>query len=306
MWLLAALLTSIVWKIVSPLQEDMWWAVLWGVALQELLRYVMWRLLKRAETGLNALAPDADGTVHITREKQALVAGLGYGLMSAVMQYSMALDSATGPGTLPARGCGAVSLFVVSALLVSMVSVLHMFWSVIMFRGLEEVWEGRLSGGVFLLSRLTPSFLSLETAPRDPVLRAQQLEDLLCGAVARLCVLPGAATAVVVVVRTHCVCSPICARCRRSTTTTAATASARCSPFSSLCSCSVGLGLCVAAIRLANYDRISHSGHDVGDGWHDRGAVAAVVIAPQASVTSCRKHTIAFRRVQSLLGICLF
>ncbi len=67
---------------------------------------------RKAETGLYALNPDGD--IVITREKSALVAGLGYGFMSAIMQFTSVLDAATGPGTLPARGCSSISLFVIS------------------------------------------------------------------------------------------------------------------------------------------------------------------------------------------------
>lgn len=135
-WLLAALATSIVWVAVPPLKGELWWAVLWGVLFQEVGRWLMWRLLKKAESGLNSLA--ADGEVKITREKQALTAGLGYGLMSTVMQFTSVLDSATGPGTLPARGCKSMSLFVISAIITSMLCALHILWSVIFNRAMEE------------------------------------------------------------------------------------------------------------------------------------------------------------------------
>lgn len=143
LWLVAALLTSVIWNILIPIKDSYWLVLIYGVFLQEFFRFVMWKLLKKAETGLNSLAPDGD--IIITRELQAMVGGLGFGVMSCVMQFNIVLDAATGPGMEPSRLCGNMSLFLISAIITALFGLLHIFWSVVMHIGLEQ----RLVRGTF-------------------------------------------------------------------------------------------------------------------------------------------------------------
>ena len=98
----------------------------------------------KAEKGLRTLTPDDHG-VNITRERIALgklshsrpqaikshkasgplryshlprllllVSGLGFGIMSGVLQTANMLDIMSGPGMIPSRGCSDQNLFVIS------------------------------------------------------------------------------------------------------------------------------------------------------------------------------------------------
>lgn len=155
-WLLAALSSSIIWAILIPIKYTAWWFVLcYAVALQEYFRFLLWKLLKKAEDGLGTLTPDGD--VVITREKQSLIAGLGFGAMSGVMQFNLVLSASGGPGTLDTRGGTGVSLFVVSSLIVAMLVVLNSLWSVIMYRGLELKAAGTSTG----FNALTKGYMPL-------------------------------------------------------------------------------------------------------------------------------------------------
>lgn len=136
MWLLSALSTSIIWSAIPPWKEHNPWIILIGVCMQELFRFAYWKLLKRAEEGLSTLGDDGSGKA--TRAKQALVAGLGFGLMSSVMQMNIVLNEASGPGTLPAAGCPSVSIFVISALITACFGLMNICWSIIMHFGLEQ------------------------------------------------------------------------------------------------------------------------------------------------------------------------
>eukprot|EP00036_Acanthoecidae_sp_10tr_P020524 CAMPEP_0206311702 /NCGR_PEP_ID=MMETSP0106_2-20121207/13603_1 /ASSEMBLY_ACC=CAM_ASM_000206 /TAXON_ID=81532 /ORGANISM="Acanthoeca-like sp., Strain 10tr" /LENGTH=237 /DNA_ID=CAMNT_0053742965 /DNA_START=76 /DNA_END=788 /DNA_ORIENTATION=- len=135
-WLLAALATSIVWIAIVPLKEDNWFALIFAVLFQEIFRYGYWRLLKRAETGLNILGDDGSGTMSQT--KLAMVAGLGFGVMSTAMQINQILEEASGPGTIPAPGCTQHSIFFISSITIAVFGALNILWSVIMHHGLNQ------------------------------------------------------------------------------------------------------------------------------------------------------------------------
>lgn len=141
MWLISALLTSIVWVAITPLKEDNWFSLIFAVAFQEGARYMYWRLLKRAEIGLNTLADDGSG--ESSRDKQALVAGLGFSLMSTVMQFNGILTESAGPGGLPSPGCTSYSMYTISAILAACFGALNILWSVILYRGLEQHHTGQ-------------------------------------------------------------------------------------------------------------------------------------------------------------------
>eukprot|EP00051_Salpingoeca_urceolata_P027779 m.483238 g.483238 ORF g.483238 m.483238 type:complete len:252 (-) comp22846_c0_seq1:152-907(-) len=135
-WLLSIVASAIVWNIIQPLKDEPWFAVAVSVPIQELFRYLFWRLLRKAEKGLNTLGDDGSG-VKITRDKIAFVSGIGFALMSAGIQFNIPLENSGGPGTLPSPGCESHSYFVILALVVQNFGFLHMFWSVIMHGALE-------------------------------------------------------------------------------------------------------------------------------------------------------------------------
>ncbi|EDQ89497.1 uncharacterized protein MONBRDRAFT_32302 [Monosiga brevicollis MX1] len=147
LWLVAALLTAVVWVAVPPLKDDYWFALIASVLLQELFRYLWWRLLRRTEHDLSILSPDGD--VVITREKLAMVSGLGYGLMSSTMMTCNLLDIMSGPGILAARGCTDHSHFTISSTTAAMIGLTHVFWGIIAFSGwdIRRARRGAWSSG---------------------------------------------------------------------------------------------------------------------------------------------------------------
>jgi anterior pharynx defective protein 1 len=161
-WLVAALATAIVWIAVEPLKEHNWFALIFAVGFQELFRFLYWKLLKRAEVGLNTLADDGSGEG--SRDKQALVAGLGYSLMSTVMQFNSVLSESAGPGGLPALGCPEYSLYTISSIMAAAFGALNIMWSVILYSGLDDRHEGK-NGWVkiayVLITHYAVAFLTL-------------------------------------------------------------------------------------------------------------------------------------------------
>eukprot|EP00041_Stephanoeca_diplocostata_P015019 m.283980 g.283980 ORF g.283980 m.283980 type:complete len:235 (-) comp19894_c0_seq1:1659-2363(-) len=140
-WLVSSLLASIIWIAVVPLKDDVWFSLIFAVGLQELFRYLYWKLLKKAEVGLQALGDDGD-----TRDRQAMVAGVGFSLMSTVMQANQILEEAAGPGSLPAQGCEQHSLYTISSITIACFGAFNIFWSLIMYSGLEQMRSGAKSG----------------------------------------------------------------------------------------------------------------------------------------------------------------
>lgn len=126
---------------VTPLKEDAWWSVFLAVPSQELFRFLFWKLLKRAENGMNIVGVD-NGHI-ITHEKIAFVSGVGYGSMSVAINFNIVLSSSSGPGTLTAPGCEGVSFFAVSAMIAMVFGILNICWSVIAHSG----FEGRHASG---------------------------------------------------------------------------------------------------------------------------------------------------------------
>eukprot|EP00055_Hartaetosiga_balthica_P000291 m.136178 g.136178 ORF g.136178 m.136178 type:complete len:243 (+) comp10480_c0_seq1:145-873(+) len=140
MWLLSAFVSGIIWIAVTPLKNDFWFLLLVSVPIQELFRYLWWKVLHKAEKGLSTLSPD--GNVVITREKMSLASGIGFGIMYGVMMSCNMLDIMSGPGMIPAPGCRGYNYFFISSLIVGANVIAHIMWGVIAFRA----WEERLHG----------------------------------------------------------------------------------------------------------------------------------------------------------------
>lgn len=140
MWLLSAFLTSVVWIAIPPLKDDLWFTILVSIPLQEVMRYLWWKILHKAEKGLSTLSPD--GKVTITHEKLALASGVGFGLMYGVIMSCNVLDIMSGPGMLPAPGCSDYNFFLITSIIVGCNVISHIFWGVIA----ANAWEQRQLG----------------------------------------------------------------------------------------------------------------------------------------------------------------
>lgn len=150
MWLLSALVSSVIWTIFAPLKPYNAFPLVVGVLMQEIFRFLYWKVLKRAEDGLDTLADDGSGRV--TYQKQAMVAGLGFGVMSSIMQVNNVLNESAGPGTLPAPGCTSVSVFTIAALTTACFGCLNICWSVIMHAGLDKAYGLGVRSNVGLIA----------------------------------------------------------------------------------------------------------------------------------------------------------
>lgn len=152
MWLLSALITSIFWQIEVAASKAQTtgtlFPIIFGVFFQEVFRYLYWKLLKKAEDGLNTLGDDGSGKT--SHAKQAMVAGLGFGVMSQIMQANIVINAAAGPWTMETPGgtCPGYSIFFISSVTSALFGMMNICWSTIMYMGAEQ----RLGSGKSLLT----------------------------------------------------------------------------------------------------------------------------------------------------------
>uniref|UniRef100_V5H5C6 Putative anterior pharynx defective 1 n=2 Tax=Ixodes ricinus TaxID=34613 RepID=V5H5C6_IXORI len=159
-WLLALLLSSILWFAAVPLRKELAFGVVFSVFFQEAFRYLFYKILRKAEVGLKKVTEvGSDGaSVSTSRTTLSYVAGLGFGIMSGVFSLLNVLADATGPGTVGLHG-GSPYFFITSALTTQAFVLLHTFWGVVSFHALDH---GRWPLVGFVLGcHLTASTLTL-------------------------------------------------------------------------------------------------------------------------------------------------
>ncbi|XP_072050741.1 gamma-secretase subunit Aph-1-like [Amphiura filiformis] len=154
-WLLSLLLSSIWWTAVVPLKDQLAFGVTFSVIFQEVGRFFYYKLLRKAEDGLQQFdtrAPQPQGRTQIdntshtsategTRHGYAYVAGLGFGMMSALFSFVNVLADAKGPGTVGIHedpGHPLQAFLLTSAFLTMCFSLLHIVWNILFFYGFEN------------------------------------------------------------------------------------------------------------------------------------------------------------------------
>uniref|UniRef100_A0A8D0C040 Gamma-secretase subunit APH-1 n=1 Tax=Salvator merianae TaxID=96440 RepID=A0A8D0C040_SALMN len=142
-WLVSLLLSSLVWFIAAKASDPgdealqkglLIFGVVFSVLLQEVFRFLYYKLLRKAIEGLLALSED--GCSPISIQQMAYVAGLGFGLMSGAFSMINLLADALGPGTVGIHGDSEL-YFLTSAFMTLVLVLLHTFWGIIFFHGCE-------------------------------------------------------------------------------------------------------------------------------------------------------------------------
>lgn len=132
-WLLSLLLSSIMW-FVFPVKQHVWFGVLVSVLVQELFRYFLYLLLRKAERGLKQFVMHS--LVSNNKHMLSYVSGLGFGIMSGLFSLINILAEIGGPGTMGLRG-GYSAFCIVSSIFTAILILLHMFWGILFFHGLN-------------------------------------------------------------------------------------------------------------------------------------------------------------------------
>lgn len=129
-WLVALLLSSLVWIAVVPLREQLVFSLVFSVIFQELLRFALFKLLDKAKSGLDeALTPSEKAS--IAGYRLPFVSGFGFGLVAGTFSIVNVLSNSLGPGNVGIEG-GSSLFFLVSSFLSNAVILLHMFWNIIL------------------------------------------------------------------------------------------------------------------------------------------------------------------------------
>ncbi|KAJ3186586.1 gamma secretase complex protein [Gaertneriomyces sp. JEL0708] len=132
-WLISILVSSIIWYIIKPMQTVPAATIFVGVLLQECGRYLSFRLMSKAERGLNIVAKKPNSPLN--RPRHAFVLGLGMGLMSGLTSYLPQLAESAGPAVLPCSSCPGADVFFISAITTFLFIFLHTAWNMVAFEG---------------------------------------------------------------------------------------------------------------------------------------------------------------------------
>ncbi|XP_053958719.1 gamma-secretase subunit Aph-1 [Anastrepha ludens] len=133
-WLLSLLASALLWFAIVPMRDYLWFGVTFSVLFQEVFRYIIYRILRRTEQGLQAVAenPRIIENKHIL----AYVSGLGFGIISGMFALVNVLADLSGPGTMGLKGGSEIFLITSATQALAMI-LFHTFWSVIFFNAFD-------------------------------------------------------------------------------------------------------------------------------------------------------------------------
>ncbi|RZC32547.1 gamma-secretase subunit Aph-1 [Asbolus verrucosus] len=156
-WLLSLLLSSLWWYIVIPLREDLVFGVIFSVFFQEGFRYIIYKILRKAESGLKKITDDSTQLIE-NKHILAYVSGLGFGIISGAFSLVNVLADAVGPGTMGLKS-GSEMFFLTSSATGLCFILLHTFWGVIFFNALDN--RNKLQVTLVVVSHLLASSITL-------------------------------------------------------------------------------------------------------------------------------------------------
>lgn len=162
-WLLSLLVSSIVWFVISS-KSNIMFGVAISVLCQEGFRYILYLLLQKSRGGLQYVSErnTMDNTYAM-----AYVSGLGFGTISGAFSLLNFLGQVIGPGTMGLKGDSSYFGFTTSICTLCF-SLLHIFWSVIFFKGLED--KSRVLVANVIITHLVISCLTCYASTQVAVL----------------------------------------------------------------------------------------------------------------------------------------
>lgn len=156
-WLVSLLLSSLWWYIVVPLRKDLAFGLVFSVLFQEAFRYLIYKILRKAENGLKKITDDSTQLIE-NKHILAYVSGLGFGIISGAFSLVNVLADAVGPGTMGLKG-GNEMFFLTSSAIGLCFIMFHTFCSVIFFNALDN--NNKLRVGVLVVMHLLMSCITL-------------------------------------------------------------------------------------------------------------------------------------------------
>ena len=147
--LIGFLLTSLLWFVIpSEFTGRTATALVFGVFLQELMRFLFVASYGRGEIGLAKAS--GISVLPFTDFPSAISSGFGFGLMYALLVYGSVLGKSTGEADFFATSCPSTSIFLVEAFCTLAMQVLHVALMVLAF----DAWR-RKSDGIFRFKRVS-------------------------------------------------------------------------------------------------------------------------------------------------------
>lgn len=156
-WLLSLLLSSILWFAVVPLRDRLAFGLVFSVLFQESFRFLIYKILRRAENGLKKITDDSTQLVE-NKHILAYVSGLGFGIISGSFSLINVVADAVGPATMGLKS-GTEMFFITSAATTLCFILFHTFWSVIFFNAVDK--RNYLHVAFVVLSHLMVSCVTL-------------------------------------------------------------------------------------------------------------------------------------------------
>lgn len=147
-------MSSLLWLVAVTLNSPIVVGVIFSVLFQELFRFLIYLLLRKAEVGLKKLT-ESDTAIITNKNILAYgknytwswpwnidltcwtVSGLGFGIISGTFSLVNVLADAAGPGTVGLRGDSNL-FFLTSSVTTLCFILLHTAWGVLFFHGLDK------------------------------------------------------------------------------------------------------------------------------------------------------------------------
>ncbi|KRX17214.1 Protein dif-1 [Trichinella nelsoni] len=149
-YMISILLAAIIWFILPHFDGILCFTVFLFVFLQEVIRYSYYKLIRRAQAGLDVVTEGNDSVEGVHPLKHAnhmisFVIGMGFGSMAGVIALVNGLADSSGPGTVGLPSAlklndmhGSHHFFLISSISVAALILLHVMWNVIIFHACDK------------------------------------------------------------------------------------------------------------------------------------------------------------------------
>ncbi|KRZ80271.1 Protein dif-1 [Trichinella papuae] len=149
-YMLSILVAAIIWFILPHFDGMLCFTVFLFVFLQEIIRYLYYQLIRRAQAGLDLVTEGNESVEGVHPLKHAnhmisFVIGMGFGSMAGIIALVNGLADSSGPGTVGLPSAlklsdmhGSHHFFLISSISVAALILLHVMWNVIIFHACDK------------------------------------------------------------------------------------------------------------------------------------------------------------------------
>ncbi|GBC07350.1 hypothetical protein RclHR1_00740033 [Rhizophagus clarus] len=135
-WLISILVASSIWFFSKSDATENPITILYSVLLQELFRWFLYKILRRAENGLVLASANPKSPYNVSAF--AFASGLGFGLMNGLVTYINPLIISVGSGVIMCKSCPTLTLFFTGAITTCLFILLHTTWMILAFEGFRD------------------------------------------------------------------------------------------------------------------------------------------------------------------------